>query len=77
MENSKYKIEKGVPIPTCAVNKKYPLRELEIGDSFFVPDVTQVKITGAFNSHAPKKFSCRTLKDDKGNIKGVRVWRIA
>jgi hypothetical protein len=62
------KIEKNVPMPSRA---KYPLGQMEIGDSFFVPGGTQTKITGAFNPHHPKKFSCRTQDG------GVRVWRVA
>ena len=33
-----YKIERGFPIPLAARQEKYPLLDLEIGDSFLVPN---------------------------------------
>ena len=76
--NGEIKIEKNVPIPVRkALNRKYPFDRMEVGDSFFATGTKQSAITGAFNFYHPKKFSCRTQKDDKGNFVGVRVWRIA
>ncbi len=76
------KIEKNVPFPVPvkgAPNKKYPLGEMEVGDSFFAPDVRSSTISGAFAHYEALglKFSCRTIKDNSGLPLGVRVWRIA
>lgn len=78
------KIEKGVPIPKSESgnNSKYPLKIMEVGDSFLVPYKegkksrdTQSRMTSIIaayrNKHdVTKKF---VTKAEEG---GVRVWRI-
>lgn len=76
-DNSEFKIEKGIPI-TRPLNgpgsgSKYPFKELEIGDSFLVPN----KTTNAFAASVSywgrrlkRKFTSRATEG------GVRVWRI-
>lgn len=66
------KIEKNVPIPTG--NGPYPLKDMEIGDSFFVPNKSHNSISGYTSSHRPKKFT--VMKCEENGIKGLRVWRI-
>lgn len=72
---TKYKIQAGIPIPPQSRKKssKYPWLQLKIGDSFFVPNITSVKL-GSMTSHAKKRYkinlTARTFPD------GVRVWRI-
>ena len=65
-------IEKGVPIPENSGNKKYPWKELEVGDSFFTSESAQTVAGSA--SHASKrtnrKFICRSVDG------GTRVWRV-
>ena len=74
---SEYKIEKGFPIPLpCKRGKaKYPWRELEVGDSFFVAGAKSVIIASSANGFAARhpglNFVCRQVEG------GVRVWRIA
>jgi hypothetical protein len=72
-------IEKSFPIPPPAkigAPKKYPLSDMEVGDSFFVKDVSG-KRNPAYSSvcnygkESGKKF---TVRRSGG---GVRVWRIA
>lgn len=83
-----FKIDKNIPMPdrkrigsTKAPTKKYPLAEMEIGDSFFVP----VENNNRFEKHARvvtihsskntrtllkrKKFETRLVEG------GVRCWR--
>jgi len=70
------KIEKGIPLPTTARTpraEKYPLRQLEVGDSFVAP-VGQA----ALSAHARRvakdtgyKFVVRHAEG------GARVWRKA
>jgi len=76
----KYKIEKNVPIPDS--QKRYPLAEMEIGDSFLVPIVdnkymaTRNRLNPAFSkfkkSDSPRKYL--TKRTDDGN--DIRVWRV-
>lgn len=68
-----FKIDKGIEAPTG--RSKYPLKELEIDDSFFVPGATAQTISGSFGVQKPKKFSVRARIE--GGVSGVRVWRVA
>lgn len=72
-----YKIEKGVPLPTRSTRRKYPFRELGVGDSFFVPEkdpkarrAVAQSIRTSFHRHKPKVFTAHETPN------GVRVWRI-
>lgn len=66
-------IEKGVPIP--GGNKyKYPWREMEVGDSFFVAGKTSATLNNSrVNAQKSTRFKFK-LKNVEG---GVRVWRVA
>jgi hypothetical protein len=76
----KIKIETGVPVPTRATRKsKYPFREMEVGNSFFVNDKdevnrTQQKLSAAAAMFCKKnpayKFKTQTFDT------GVRIWRV-
>lgn len=75
-----YKIEKGIPIKS---KSKYPLVEMEVGDSFLVPfqgenkSAQQSRISSylwTISNHNKllkgRKYSMRVLDE------GIRVWRI-
>ena len=65
-------IEKNIPIPEKRYKKrKYPVLEMEVGDSFFAPDITPSSITGVLQECRGKgwEFVRRTEKT------GARVWR--
>ncbi len=67
-------IDKNVPIPTGKI--KYPFRQMEIGDSFFVAGATTTKLSSQMNITAKSigngcKFRSKTVDG------GVRIWRIA
>lgn len=75
------KIEKNVPIPDAmrfGKPRKYPFAEMDVGDSFFAPNVgisaMAGSITYASKRHG-KKFATRFLTEN--GVKGVRVWRVA
>lgn len=71
-----FKVEKGIPlIHHRAPNGSYPFGTMEIGDSFFVPNVVIETISSATRNFRQYKFTCRTLTEN--GIKGVRCWRIA
>ena len=67
-----YEIEKGVPMPPSKT--LYPFAQMEIGDSFFVPNKTTSSFSGTIANRRPKKFKSSAVME-KG-VKGVRVWRI-
>ena len=78
-------IEKDIAIPEStrpsARSSKYPLRDMEVGDSFFIPNVSTEeelkKARGAIAS-AAKTAKCKTttrpMADEKG-VLGLRVWK--
>ena len=65
------KIDQNVPIP-ARENRKYPFKQMEIGESFFVPGKISSDLSTAI--YRPKKFTFRTTIES--GVKGVRVWRI-
>lgn len=70
-------IEKGVPIPDKAGRKvKYPLDDMDVGDSFFVPDADHQDISPVIAARRrarkwTRQFTTRREDD------GIRVWRTA
>ena len=81
--DSEFKIEKGIPAPLSAemaIRRRYPLAEMQSGDSFLVPlngesrEVVRQRLTQAC-AYANRKWGfklCTRKTDD-----GIRVWRIA
>lgn len=69
------KIDKGVQIPPQKRNdyRKYPFKELAVGDSFFIEEryATVAPSASAHGRRYGKKF---TTRSENG---GTRVWRIA
>ncbi len=73
------KVEKGVPVPP---RFKYPLPEMEVGDSVFIkaddsksPADLQNNINAAmyyYSNKTNKKFTSMIMYNENG----VRVWRI-
>jgi hypothetical protein len=72
-----YQFNKGIPIPPMKVTRRIPWREMEIGDSVFMPGR---KIYEAYNTtrDARKRhnfvFACRTTVEE--GIEGIRIWRV-
>jgi hypothetical protein len=73
------KIETGIPIPSNITRKsKYPFKDMNIGDSFFItdkndPEKTRKKVSSAatmFCSNKDYKFKTQVFDT------GVRVWRV-
>ena len=75
-----FAIEKDIAIPEStrpsARSSKYPLREMEVGDSFFIPNVVTEdelkKARGAIAS-AAKTAKCKTTTRPMDG--GLRVWK--
>jgi hypothetical protein len=73
------KIETGIPIPSNVTRRsKYPFKEMNIGESFFLtdnidPEKTRKKVSAAATMFCYKKdckFKTQTFET------GVRVWRV-
>ena len=76
---SDFPIEKDIPLPTTGRRVKYPFKDMEVGDSFFVPpeghfggEPLRKRINQNAYQNGRKigmKFITRVEK------RGVRVWR--
>lgn len=71
-----YKIEAGIPIPGAHAGREaiYPLDDLKVGESFFVPGGTHKSIATHINvfrgkNHGQKTITSRLIEG------GIRVWR--
>ena len=71
-----FEIEKNEVIPATIPNlgrrERYPWTQMEVGDSFFIPDGDKRKVAGAA-SHAARRLGKRFIvRSVEG---GVRIWR--
>lgn len=69
---SEFKIEKGIPIPPKPNYTKYPWRDMDVGDSFYVAGKTIHTIRGSM-VNANKRINREFVARQEGD--GVRVWR--
>lgn len=69
--DTKFKIEKNIPIPGEHGNTKYPFKLLEVGDSFYVEGIPSSARTAA-HSYA-KRYGVKLVS--KREKKGYRIWR--
>lgn len=72
-----YQIEKSVPVPALSTRIHYPFSQLEVGDSFLVPEADKKKaasVRACASSFAKKNGWKLTCKQSDG---GLRVWRTA
>lgn len=67
-----YKIEKGVPMSN---RRKYPLLEMEIGDSFHIPGIKTTKYPSGAIGYARIKLGYKFVSRKERD--GIRIWRIA
>ena len=63
-------IDKNIPVP----GEKFPLSQMEVGDSFFAAGENASSFGAYFSKQKPKKFTTRTVTES--GVKGYRVWRI-
>lgn len=72
------RIDHGIPVPRPGSGKgrivKYPLAELEVGDSFFIPEGKSGYVLGSARSHRPKTFTTRKVTEN--DVVGIRCWRV-
>ena len=65
-------VEKSVPLPEG--KKRYPYKEMEIGDSFFVGD-GKLQVVCNANYRASKRLGMQFIA--RKETEGVRVWRVS
>lgn len=71
-----YQIEKNIQMPAsvrAGRTYKYPFTQMEVGDSFFVPEKTAARFQSTASSASKRhsmKFRCRNVDG------GVRCWRV-
>ncbi len=70
--STEFSVERGVPIPPLRNPKKYPWDSMDIGDSFFIPNIKS-NAAGAYSAHRAKMGEKHTVRTVDG---GVRIWRI-
>lgn len=63
------RIERGVPVPGA----KYPLREMEVGDSFVVPYSRSAQTCVHGLARKLPQFTITTKREGEN----MRVWRVA
>ena len=70
-----FQIEKNVPIPPRREYKtKYPWDEMDVGDSFYVPNTKSGSIAcGVYR--ASKRFEGKKFIS-RSEAGGIRVWRV-
>jgi hypothetical protein len=71
---SEYKIEKNVPIPKGYVSRKYPFKEMEVGDSFAVEEENYNRVRQAAYSYSFRNGIKLAVK--RGLDGKFHCWRI-
>lgn len=69
-------IEDNIPIPQ---RKKYPLKDMQIGQSFFIPTNKPTNSQSTICILAKRlkiKLTTRSIYNDKEQLIGLRVWRV-
>lgn len=76
MQTNAFTIEKNVPLPRkCQRAIKYPLADMEVGDSFVVPLSERQRVTNTAHMFAKRnggKFASRKI-----DAETARIWRVA
>lgn len=70
-----FAIEKNIPVPTTGKGRpdKYPWKNMEVGDSFLVPDSTSAMFVGR-KQYAQRAHNARYVTRREAD--GLRVWRV-
>ena len=90
MEDESFAIEKDVPLPprVGSVARRYPFRQMDVGDSFLIPSGTKSKrgkpMVLAGVASTASRFAREMSEETGGTVRfacrevpeGIRVWRI-
>ena len=70
-----FPIERGIPAPEAKpVTRKYPLREMQVGDSFFIPSLNPGGLYSCIRVFKDRLYVSRRVTED--GVRGLRVWRL-
>lgn len=72
-----YEIESGIPLPRNGRPPIYQLRHMEVGQSFFVPDVSRNNMTSIYATAKRMEIKVSVRKVREKDTNGVRIWRVA
>lgn len=83
-----FELEENVPIPEeprgaagqskPAAKRKYPFREMQVNQSFFVPGKRPYDLGGVTQSaRRSTGFTFKTRAVEENGVKGTRIWRVA
>lgn len=71
-----FKVDKNIPPPTRKA--KYPFAEMQVGDSFFVPDMTTRSLQNAASYYRKTlNYKFESKAREENGVKGARIWRTA
>lgn len=79
MTSTEFTIDTNIPLPPVSRGPKskgackYPLHQMEVGDSFFIGGTKSRSINSFFKKLRPKRFTTRRVVENETS--GVRVWR--
>lgn len=72
-----FPIQQGIPCPrpeARVVTRKYPPREMQVGDSFFIPSLHPGGLYSCIRIFKDRLYVSRRVTEDGG--RGLRVWRL-
>lgn len=70
-----FEIEKDIPTPKHRARQAYPFKQMEVGDSFFIPSESDSFHAKAVASLASKRFAPKRFVSRKVDG-GRRIWRV-
>lgn len=72
-------VQQDVPVPQRGRAPRYPLRTMDVGESFFVAGVTSAAMCAAVRRarDTGRTFTVRSVIEEEhlGGVEGVRCWR--
>lgn len=70
-----FPIQQGIPAPDVYTPpRRYPLREMQPGDSFFIPSTHLGGLYKCISHFRDRLYTSRVLTED--DVRGRRVWRL-
>lgn len=70
-------IDRGVPLSKARTKKKYPFAQMQVGDSFFFEELTEVESAQASGKGYSKRHNPEFRMTRRKVEGGYRLWRIA
>lgn len=84
---SKYNVQHDIPFPgksrrSDSFDKVYPFRDMDPGDSFFVPaseakTATLLSSLSRMNKRLPEEGEFKGRSTEENGVAGTRIWRVS